>query len=96
MNNSNTIPPITDPMGKHWSQPSLEEILIDDNHALMTPSTFSRLSEYNTTNPSGVYPGKMWKRKTSSPNQRFYLMWYDACDDPKMCAILHRRILLVE
>lgn len=56
------IPPITDPLGRNWDQPSREEIAIDDHHALMTRATFERLAEYSASYPSLVYPGKMWKR----------------------------------
>lgn len=55
----NTIPPITDPMGRHWRQPSVASIALDDTHALMDDATFQALPEYSATRPSGVYPGKM-------------------------------------
>lgn len=55
------IPAMTDPMGKHWDQPKREFIDIDDTHALMCQKTFDELSDYTMSQPSGVYPGKMWK-----------------------------------
>lgn len=35
------IPPITDPMGRYWDQPSRDEIIVDDTHAVMTVKTFT-------------------------------------------------------
>lgn len=58
---AHVIPPITDPMGKHWEQPDRFEIEIDDTHALMSRETFENLHNYAHSQPSGVYPGKMWK-----------------------------------
>lgn len=67
------IPPITDPMGKHWKQPKVEDILIDDTTAMMTQTTFNQLAEYSTSLPSGKYAGKMWK---SRGTDGWYLRWY--------------------
>lgn len=55
------IPPMTDPLGKHFRQPRREAILVGQDSAFMSHATFAALSDYSTTNPSGVYPGKMWK-----------------------------------
>lgn len=55
------VPAMTDPLGKHFRQPRREAILIGQDTAFMSRATFDKLSEYSTTNPSGVYPGKMWK-----------------------------------
>lgn len=87
------IPPITDPLGKHWQQPDPREILIDDDHALMTRATFEQLLEYSTSIPSGKYIGKMFK------SRRFgcwYLRWYDHDPDPTILFIECRTILLVD
>ena len=56
------IPPITDPLGRYWEQPRRQDIEIDDEHAIMTRATFDALHEYSCSAPSGVYPGKMWRR----------------------------------
>jgi len=61
------IPPMTDPLGAHWLQPKREEIEIDATHAVMKRSAFVKLSEYSSSVPSGVYPGKMWKRFSDRP-----------------------------
>lgn len=61
MNGEQIIPPITDPLGKHWQQPHRRFIELDDTHALMSEQTFKGLKEYSTSIPTGRYEGKMWK-----------------------------------
>ena len=99
----NAIPPITDPMGKNWNQPPTSAILIDDINAVMDQVTFNWLANYSATMPSGVYPGKMWKRhdglhdpRCKPEDRKWLLMWYGYDDDPKQCSINHRRILIVK
>jgi hypothetical protein len=82
------IPPITDPLGKYWDQPPREAIEIDDTHALMTYQTMKKLHNYESTIPTGVYPGKIWRRKDQ-------LCWFDVHEDPKLCSIYVRDILVV-
>jgi hypothetical protein len=69
----NVIPPITDPLGRHWQQPNPSEIEIDDTHALMSQRTFDALLEYSASNPTGVYAGKMWRRHAGD---LWLLCWY--------------------
>ncbi|QFY42947.1 hypothetical protein F6R98_10260 [Candidatus Methylospira mobilis] len=88
----NTIPKITDPMGKCWDQPSLQNIIIDDTHALMSNDDLNRLSEYSSSIPSGVYPGKMWRAKW---RDTWLLRWYGESDVPGMCSNNQREILIV-
>ena len=85
MMQDNTIPEMTDPLGKAWSQPERSEILIDDTHALMSRATLLKLANYSHSNPTGCYPGKMWKRERlvegDSPGrykgtEEFYLCWF--------------------
>lgn len=61
MNGEQIIPPITDPLGKHWQQPHRRFIELDNTHALMSEQTFKGLKEYSTSIPTGRYEGKMWK-----------------------------------
>lgn len=98
----NTIPPITDPLGRHWQQPDTTAILIDDTHAVMDSATFKRLAEYSATRPTGVYPGKMWRRHDGlfdphckPEDRRWLLMWFGECDDPTKCSCNWRIILEV-
>jgi hypothetical protein len=99
------IPPITDPMGKHWRQPPRDSITLDETHALMSRATFEQLAEYSGTFPTGVYEGKMWKRHDGLFDQAFrarggkpewLLVWFGYCDEPKMVSNNFRKILIVE
>lgn len=73
------IPPITDPLGR-WEQPSLDQVLVDDDCAVVTAKAFEQLLDYSRSKPTGVYPGKMWKAEFAG---RWYLRWYGADDgDP--------------
>lgn len=95
------IPPITDPMGQHWRQPSRFDIEVDDTHALMSQKTFDKLAEYSSSVPSGVYPGKMWKRRVfylkrfeQHKKDTFLLCWFGEHQDPKLCSNHTRKILI--
>jgi hypothetical protein len=104
----NVIPPITDPMGKHWDQPKVEAILVDDHFACMTLKTLHELAEYNCTLPSGTYEGKMWRREVHSKpygqwsreqgDEFLYhmLCWYGPHEDPTKISINQRVILLTD
>ncbi len=93
----NEIPPIVDPMGKHWRQPRAEDILIDATHALMTTKTLAELGEYSTSFPSGVYDGKMWKRNEGVfiKGGSLLLCWYGPSDEPGSCLVNSRKIITV-
>jgi hypothetical protein len=96
------IPRITDPMGRSWCQPSPDAIAIDDTHALMTRATFEALAEYSATKPSGVYPGKMWRRHDGAFDPRcgpqdcvWLLCWYGYSSKGEgYCSNNYRIILL--
>lgn len=74
------IPEMTDPLGQCWEQPVRQDILIGDDTAIMPKAAYDQLKEYSTTLPSGVYPGKMWKRIEIDAAAPFtvtaYLGWY--------------------
>lgn len=83
------IPPITDPMGRHWDQPNRDKITdITESHATMSRTAFLELAEYSCSIPSGVYLGKMWKSRFADG---WYLRWYDREDGDQM-EIASRRI----
>lgn len=88
------IPEMTDSLGKYWDQPSRDRIIVDNTHAVMSPDTFDALADYSCSNPSGVYDGKMWKRGLKSG--KWYLVWYGPCDNPNLCKIETREILVIE
>jgi hypothetical protein len=89
----NAIPVMTDPLGRHWRQPDRSRILTDDTHAVMTRQDFFKLSDYSTTYPSGVYDGKMWRRRQGFD---WLLCWYGPCENPKLCSINARVVILVD
>jgi len=100
------IPRITDPLGSSWKQPDRSEILLDDTHALMSVETFERLAEYSATKPTGVYPGKMWRRHDGAFDREFLarggkpewlLCWYGESEiGPGYCSNRHRVIILLD
>ena len=90
---SNTIPEMTDEMGRYWEQPARENILIDDTHAVMNKRDCESLANYSRSIPSGVYPGKMWK--SIIQDGRKYLCWFSEIVGGR-CAINRREILIAE
>lgn len=97
------IPAMANPIAGSWRQPSRDEILVDDTYAAMSQKTFDSLQEYSCSVPSGVYPGKMWKRhdalfdRNSKPENRLWLLcWFSESEyGPELCAINLRRVLIV-
>jgi hypothetical protein len=77
---------------------------MDEKHVLLTRRQFEELPEYSSSMPSGVYPGKCWKRcegRKLGPGENpwaikppftWYLVWYGIHEDPKRCTIEHREI----
>lgn len=61
-------------MGKYWDQPNKDNITITDTTAIMSQSDFDQLLNYRTTNPTGAYLGKMWRRGN-------ILVWMDRQDE---------------
>lgn len=55
--NDNVVPPMTHPLGRHWEQPSLDRVVIDNETAIMDQEAFEWLAEYSASMPSGVYEG---------------------------------------
>ena len=86
------IPEITNPLGRYWTQPDRKNILIDENVAIMDKISFDTLYEYSTSEPSGLYVGKMWKSKY---NDYWCLRWVEPDPDPGYLKILTRKIVLL-
>lgn len=84
---------MVDPLGRHWTQPPRQEVLIDDKHAVMSRKSFSMLLNYSHSTPSWVYDGKMWK---SCKDGIWYLRWYAPSPNPTRCLIHTLPILLLE
>lgn len=75
------IPEMTNELGNYWDQPNRNDIEIDEEIALMSVESLNKLKEYNTSIPSGVYEGKMWKTKHKN---EYYLRWYDKIQEDHM------------
>lgn len=96
----NIIPPITSELGRSWSQPPRENILIDDRHALMSQKDFEALADYSLSQPTGCYDGKMWKSQDFDRYGRFtgywLLRWFGPCEKPGYSRTYFREILILE
>ena len=88
----NEIPAMEHPLSRHWDQPSRKVIIVDKNWAIMSSETLDKLNEYSCSNPSGVYAGKMWKRRCTNGWQ---LCWFGESDVPGE-VLIHRRMVIVE
>lgn len=87
------IPAMTDPLGRYWDQPSdIRDAPMDEETVLLTPAQFKDLYEYSTSIPTGVYPGKCWKR---IERKRTLLVWYGDETPDHQCPILFRNIEVV-
>lgn len=72
---SAVIPEMTNPLGIHWKQPNRDQIVIRNEKAYVSTRDHQDFSRYDSSFPSGVYPGKMWVRNNGGVE---YLVWYDA------------------
>lgn len=90
----NTIPKMIHKWGKYWQQPNSKDIVIDDDYALMSRNDFDKLLEYSASFPTGVYPGKMFKRMPS--NGLYLLVWFSEGEDRNYCNNNYREILIEE
>jgi hypothetical protein len=86
------IPRITDPLGAYWDQPEHSEIqFTTDGYAVVSDHGLAHLKRYDSTTPSGEYPGKMWMRFEDGVE---YLCWYIASSEEVMkCEVRRRKIL---
>lgn len=94
------IPIMDDPLSKHWEQPrDIRNAPMDDKTVLLTPKQFANLHEYSASIPTGVYPGKCWKRielRRDGTMHRKLLGWYGEETPDHKCPILFRNIEVVE
>jgi hypothetical protein len=76
------IPPMTHELSRHWDQPPREDVVVTDEFAFMTKKSWEKLAEYNSTNPSGAYEGKMWRaHETVHTGYQYKTFW----DRPFLC-----------
>jgi hypothetical protein len=82
------LPKMDDPLGQHWRQPRglRERVGLYGTHAAISEADWFGLPRYETSIPSGVYPGKAWRRGK-------FLCWYGP-DRNGRCAIGHLRALI--
>jgi hypothetical protein len=92
------VPPITEPLGRHWEQPDREELIFCGDFVYMTRRAYKQLPEYNNSVPSGVYEGKMWKShvRYSDVGRVCWLRWFGVSDDPDKVTNNQRRIAIVK
>lgn len=81
------LPAMTDPLGKHWRQPARlrERVGLFETHATIPEADWLALPHYESSYPSGVYPGKVWRRGP-------WLCWYGP-DRGGKCRIAYLRAL---
>ena len=98
--NAAMIPLMNHPLARYWDQPAREAIELDDKFAWMSLATFNELREYSCSYPSGVYPGKMWRRHEGLyefgcpvSRRRWLLCWYGEVANGQ-CEICFREIRL--
>lgn len=91
----NNIPDVVSPLGKYWDQPDKENIEVYDDHAKMKVKDLLKLSEYNTSIPTGSYVGKMWRRKLDG-DWLLYWYGYDKEGRNDYVRILSRKIVLTD
>jgi hypothetical protein len=90
----NEIPVMDDPLGKYWVQPPYIRLaLMDEKHIILTSSEVAKLPRYNTSIPTGVYPGKCWLRREEG---RVMLVWYGEETPEHNCPILFRDVIVLE
>lgn len=90
----NIIPPMTDPLSRAWDQPNQRRVICDNTIAQITWYDFDKLKEYSTSQPSGVYIGKMWKGRYDTG--KWYLCWYGPHPTPGYCSNNYRDIKILE
>lgn len=64
------------------------DLIIGDEVAFVTLQDFNRLAAYNTSMPTGMYPGKVWKRRGAG--DRWLLAETVEADDPDYVNIVWR------
>ncbi len=99
------IPEITEGLGQHWRQPvDIRSAPIDGETILLTPGQFAGLADYSVSMPTGVYPGKCWKRAEfdgpildgGQATGVWFLGWYGESDEgADWCSTNWRRIEVV-
>lgn len=81
----NPVPKMVDPLGTAWSQPDpnnfqfFQRVNGGKMFVNLSENDKSELKVYESSIPSGVYHGKMWRCEGE-------LRWYGVDPDPKFCS----------
>jgi hypothetical protein len=91
----NVIPPLT-PSDMFWEQPSADDILIDDEYAIMGCREFQELADLTLCPPEVTRVGMMWKAcqcgKDHCTRPAWHLYWWDANE---LGTVRHERRLIL-
>lgn len=88
----NSIPPMTDELGKCWTQPDREQIDFSDGAAKLSQAAFEKLLDYSYSIPSALYPGKMWKSYHFGL-KLWFLSWVESATDAPGAIVVHNRVI---
>ena len=97
-NGNLVIPRITDPLGRSWEQPNTELLRITDEFVYISTHAFTFLKDYTNSQPTGVYPGKIWKVKMFTDKTKipiWVLRWFGNSDDPNYVTNHWREIAII-
>lgn len=86
------IPNILDPRGKSWDQPDKAKMYFEQDYSMvrMTEKILLLLHDYSYSQPTGVYPGKMWRSAHKENGvMKHCLHWFSESDNPDEC-LVHR------
>ncbi len=89
MIDKNNIPPLPLLMPEQWVQPSVEDLIVDNEYTVMTQQSFNLLQHYQHSIPAKIYVGKMWRKGD-------LLCWWRYRDSSEsQISIEYRKILIV-
>jgi hypothetical protein len=86
------IPEMVHPLSKHWFQPNRESIEVFSDRVEMDKKTFDALPTYNHTNPTALYPGKMWRRESNAAKPCWFLCWVENTTESEYPLITMKQI----
>lgn len=89
---TNTIPTPLQALGSFWRQPSKDEILTDDDNAIMSEETFRELKLLPNTLPAVTCLGKMWRGNLEGKD---VLYWCGIGSRPGTTSIQMREIIIL-
>jgi hypothetical protein len=93
----------TDPMSKNWNQTSPSLFFVGREYIFITKAVFDQMPEYSCSDPTGVYPGKMWvscpemyNHMYPTPLRGWFLCWFiEAPYNPAKCIRISRPVHVI-